>query len=79
MMYSCQTGVFLKRNRFSLEDWSEVYGLRLIISCCNGVGILQAVRNRQLNAGRLLGLDARSHNIGQAPEFAALQQQALML
>jgi hypothetical protein len=64
MIYSCQTGVSLKRNRFSQEDWSEVYGLRLIISCCNGAGILQAVGNQQLNAGRLSGLDARSHNIG---------------
>jgi len=64
MIYSCQTGVSLKRNRFSLEDWSEVYGLRLIISCCNGAAILQGVGNQQLNAGRLSGLDARSHNIG---------------
>jgi hypothetical protein len=63
-IYSCQTVVSLKRNRFSLEDWLEVYGLRLIISCCNGAGILQAVGNQQLNAGRLSGLDARSHNIG---------------
>jgi hypothetical protein len=63
-IYSCQTGVSLKRNRFSLEDWSEVYGLRLIISCCTGAGILQAVGNQQLNAGCLSGLDAWSPNIG---------------
>jgi hypothetical protein len=64
MIYSCQTGVSLKRNRFSLEDWSEVYGLRLIISCCNGAGILPAVGNQQLHAGRLSDLDAQSRNIG---------------
>ncbi len=63
MIYSCQTGVSLKRNRFSLEDWSEVYGLTLSISCCSGAGILQAVGNQQLNAGRLTGLDARSLNL----------------
>jgi hypothetical protein len=63
-IYSCQTGVSLKRNRFSLEGRSEVYGSRLIISCCNGAGILQALGNQQLNAGSLSGLDAQSHNIG---------------
>jgi len=63
MIYSCQTGVSLKRNRFSLEDWSEVYGLTLSISCCSGAGILQAVGNQQLNAGRLTGLDAQSLNL----------------
>jgi hypothetical protein len=63
MIYSCQTGVSLKRNRFALEDWLEVYGLTLIISCCNGAGILQAVGNQQLDAGRLTGLDALSLNL----------------